>query len=78
MLKRTLATAALLWLLPLSVPTASEIDSANAPEVTMYEIGQTVLKIGLMEGVGPDDAIDAMNSKAIELNMKLVGHQNVS
>jgi len=78
MLKRPLATAALLCLLPFSIPIASAIDSANAPDVNMYEIGQTVLKIGLMDGVSPDDAIDAMNSKAIELNMKLVGHQNVS
>lgn len=78
MLKRTLATAALLCLLPLSIPIASAMDSADAPDVTMYEIGQTVLKIGLIEGVSPDDAIDAMNSKAVELNMKLVGHQNVS
>ena len=48
-----------------------------APEVNMYEIGQTVLKLGLAEGVTPDAAIEAMNSKAVELNMKLVGHQNV-
>ncbi len=77
MLKRTLA-AALLCLLPLSVPIALAIDTADAPDVTMYEIGQTVLKIGLIDGLSPEDAIDAMNSKAIELNMKLVGHQNVS
>lgn len=77
MLTRTLAAAALLCLLPLSVPVASAIDRSDAPDVNMYEIGQTVLKIGLMDGVSPDDAIDAMNSKAVELNMKLVGHQNV-
>ncbi|MEA3641466.1 MAG: DUF302 domain-containing protein [Lamprobacter sp.] len=78
MLKRILATSALLCLLLLSVPIASALDSTNAPDVNMYEIGQTVLKIGLIEGMSPDDAIDAMNSKAVELNMKLVGHQNVS
>jgi uncharacterized protein (DUF302 family) len=78
MLNRTLAAAALLCLLPLSLPSASTLDGVAAPDVNMYEIGQTVLKIGLMDGVSPDDAIDAMNSKAIELNMKLVGHQNVS
>jgi uncharacterized protein (DUF302 family) len=78
MLNRTLAAVALLCLLPLSLPIASTLDGPAAPDVNMYEIGQTVLKIGLMDGVSPDDAIDAMNSKAIELNMKLVGHQNVS
>lgn len=71
-----LAAALLLAsLLPASAVVAQ--DPANAPEVNMFEIGQTVLKIGLAEGVTPDDAIDAMNSKAVELNMKLVGHQNV-
>jgi uncharacterized protein (DUF302 family) len=78
MLNRTLAAVALLCLLPLSLPIASTLDGPAAPDVNMYEIGQTVLKIGLMDGVSPDDAIDAMNSKAVELNMKLVGHQNVS
>ena len=78
MLKRTLASAVLLWLLPISLPIAlADEGAANAPEVNMYEIGQTVLKLGLADGVTPDDAIDAMNSKAVELNMKLVGHQNV-
>jgi uncharacterized protein (DUF302 family) len=67
--------AALVLLLCASAAPASE--PGPAPEVNMYEIGQTVLKIGLIEGVTPDDAVDAMNSKAVELNMKLVGHQDV-
>jgi uncharacterized protein (DUF302 family) len=75
------ALAAPLLLVPLLVPLLVTTGLARAgddpPEVNMYEIGQTVLKIGLADGVGPDDAIEAMNSKAAELNMKLVGHQNV-
>jgi uncharacterized protein (DUF302 family) len=63
-------------LLPSAAALAQD-DAEAAPEVNMYEIGQTVLKIGLAPGVTADDAIDAMNSKAVELNMKLVGHQNV-
>jgi uncharacterized protein (DUF302 family) len=47
------------------------------PEVQMFDIGQTVLKMGLAKGVSPDDAAEAMRSKAAELNMKLVGYQNV-
>lgn len=78
MLKRILVSAILLCLSPLSLSIAlAAEDPTNAPEVNMVEIGQTVLKLGLAEGVTPDDAIDAMNSKAVELNMKLVGHQNV-
>ena len=70
--------AALLICCALPAAFAVAQDAASAPEVNMYEIGQTVLKIGLAPGVTPDDAIDAMNSKAVELNMKLVAHQNVS
>ncbi|WP_295543851.1 DUF302 domain-containing protein [uncultured Thiohalocapsa sp.] len=76
---RTLLPLAAALLLGTGLPVATALaqDSARAPDVNMYEIGQTVLKMGLAEGVTPDDAIDAMNSKAVELNMKLVGHQNV-
>lgn len=50
---------------------------AKDPEVEMYDIGQTVIKMGLADGVDPDSAVEAMLSKAAELNMKMVGHQNV-
>ncbi len=50
---------------------------AKDPEVQMFEIGQTVIKMALGEGIGPQDAAQAMLSKAAELNMKMVGHQNV-
>ncbi len=77
---RTLTPYAAALLISVALPAATTLaqDASQAPEVNMYEIGQTVLKIGLAEGVTPDDAVDAMNSKAVELNMKLVGHQNVS
>jgi uncharacterized protein (DUF302 family) len=80
MFKNTTAIAALLLVAaPLTSPIAFAAEGAvNAPEVRMLNIEQSVLKMGLAEGVEPDDAIDAMNSKAVELNMKLVGHQNVS
>jgi uncharacterized protein (DUF302 family) len=77
MSKNTLAMAAALMIAtPLIAPPALA-EPERAPDVNMYEIGQTVLKMGLAEGVTPDAAIEAMNSKAVELNMKLVGHQNV-
>jgi len=61
----------------LTAGTAVVADDTKPPEVNMYEIGQSVLKMGLAEGVTPDAAVEAMNSKAVELNMKMVGHQNV-
>jgi len=62
----------LLWLSPAHADRA-----AAPPEVRMYDIGQSVIKMSLAEGVKPDAAIDAMLSKAAELNMKLVGRQDV-
>ena len=56
------------------------LPSANAadPEVQMFDINQTVIKMALGDGISGDDAVDAMLSTAAELNMKMVGHQNVS
>ena len=50
---------------------------AKDPDVEMFDISQTVIKMALAEGVTWDAASEAMMSKAAELNMKLVGRQNV-
>lgn len=42
------------------------------------DITQTVAQMELKPGVSKEDAIEAMLSKATELNLKLVGRQNVS
>jgi len=42
------------------------------------DITQTVAQMELKSGVSKEDAIDAMLSKATELNLKLVGRQDVS
>ena len=42
------------------------------------DITQTVAQMALKPGVSKEDAIEAMLSKAVELNLKLVGRQNVS
>jgi uncharacterized protein (DUF302 family) len=72
-MKHLIAAAAL----ALFAPQPSSAAEAPSPEIRMFEIGQTVLKMGLADGVSPDDAGEAMRSKAAELNMKLVGYQNV-
>jgi uncharacterized protein (DUF302 family) len=73
-MKQILAALAvsLLWLSPVHAERA-----ATAPEVQMFDIGQSVIKMGLAEGVEPQAAIEAMLSKAAEINMKLVGRQDV-
>jgi len=67
-------SAALLALTLVWLPAANAAD----PEVRMFDIHQTVIKMALGDGIAGDDAVDAMLSTAAELNMKLVGHQNVS
>ena len=42
------------------------------------DITQTVAQMALKPGVTKEDAIEAMLSRAVELNLKLVGRQNVS
>jgi cytochrome c553/uncharacterized protein (DUF302 family) len=48
------------------------------PGASVSNISQTVAKMPLGEGVSREDAIEAMRSKAVELNMRLVGEQHVS
>jgi uncharacterized protein (DUF302 family) len=74
-----LAAAALSIATLLAAPAgAAEPAKAPAsPDVQMYDISHSVLKMGLAEGVTADAAAQAMQSKAAELNMKLVGYQNV-
>jgi uncharacterized protein (DUF302 family) len=47
------------------------------PEVRISEVEHSVLKVGLAPGVTADAAGEAMLSKAVELNMRLVAHLNV-
>lgn len=50
----------------------------SVPGLQITDISQTVAQVPLKEGVSIEDAIDAMTNKAIELNLKLVGRQDVS
>ncbi len=52
--------------------------SAEEKGVRVFNVDQSVIKIALRKGVSPEDAIEAMMSKANELNMKNVGRQKVS
>lgn len=50
----------------------------KAPEPLQVDIAQTVVKMPLAEGVSVDEAMQFLQSKAAELNMKIVAHQPVS
>lgn len=62
----------LLWFSP------AYAERADAPpEVQIFDIGQSVIKMSLAGGVTADAAIEAMLSTAAAINMKLVGRQDV-
>jgi len=50
----------------------------KVPPATKFDVSQTVTRQLLADGVTADDAIEAIKSKAIELNMKFVAHQPLS
>lgn len=64
----------------LALLTATTAQAAGKPAQPSQsiDINQTVTRIKLAEGVSADDAIDALQSRAIALNMKLVAHQPLS
>ncbi len=74
--------SAFLLVLLLTLQTAFAVNETptkkQKPELTITEIGQTVLKMPLKEGVTADNAVSAMISKASEIKMMKVGHQQVS
>jgi uncharacterized protein (DUF302 family) len=75
----TLALSAAMTLGALATVQAADTKkSAPAPQIQMFDIAHSVLKMELAEGVTADAAADAMLSKAAEINMKLVGQLNVS
>jgi uncharacterized protein (DUF302 family) len=63
-------------------PTIKVASTKVTPEekagLEITNIQQTVVKMALADGIGAEDAIQAMNSKAAEINLKLVGEQYVS
>lgn len=58
--------------------TGQNAGQSQEPEVELTDVTQTVMKMSLKPGVERQDAVDAMLSRAAELNMKMVGHLPVS
>ena len=63
---------------PVVKQAAVEEKPAKAASIEITDIQQTVVRMQLDEGVSKADAAQAMESKAVELNLKLVGKQMVS
>jgi uncharacterized protein (DUF302 family) len=59
-------------------PTRPTRPKRRQQGLQITDIAQTVAQMPLNAGVSIDDAIEAMMSRAVELNLKLVGRQEVS
>ncbi|MEN8176144.1 MAG: DUF302 domain-containing protein, partial [Pseudomonadota bacterium] len=77
-MKKIIAFGVLTLFIAFPTVGAAETAETKAPPAQSFNIEQTVVKQQLAEDVSADDAIDAMQSKAVELNMKFVAHQPLS
>ena len=64
--------------LTLSAFGVSAADQQATQNAQSFDINQTVVKMALADDVSADDAIEALQSKSVELNMKFVAHQPLS
>lgn len=62
----------------LALAPVAAADKRPVPPAVQFDINQSVIKQPLAAGVSADDAIEAMKSKAVALNMKFVAHQPLS
>ncbi len=58
-----------------AITTAS---AADQPEINITDIKQTVVQMSVKDGVSREDAIQALMSRAAEINLKYVARQQVS
>ena len=58
--------------------TATAEKAPAPPEINITDIKQTVVQMSLQEGVSKEDAIEALMSRAVEINLKFVARQQVS
>ncbi|MEW8291644.1 MAG: DUF302 domain-containing protein [Candidatus Thiodiazotropha endolucinida] len=57
--------------------TASAL-AGDQPEINITDIKQTVVQMSVKDGVTRDDAVQALMSRAVEINLKYVARQQVS
>ncbi|MBT3048116.1 MAG: DUF302 domain-containing protein [gamma proteobacterium symbiont of Ctena orbiculata] len=64
--------------LVLTLVTTAAVIAAEQPEINITDIKQTVVQMSVKDGVTKDDAIQALMSRAAEINLKYVARQQVS
>jgi uncharacterized protein (DUF302 family) len=52
--------------------------AADRPEINITDIKQTVVQMSVQDGISRDDAVQALMSRAAEINLKFVARQQVS
>jgi uncharacterized protein (DUF302 family) len=52
--------------------------AGDQPQINITDIQQTVVQMSLKDGVSKEDAVEALMSKATEINLKFVARQQVS
>ncbi|MET0045955.1 MAG: DUF302 domain-containing protein, partial [Candidatus Thiodiazotropha sp. 6PLUC3] len=73
---KLLKAAGLALLINLAFLSAST--AAEQPEINITDIKQTVVQMSIKDGVSREDAIQALMSRATEINLKFVARQQVS
>ncbi|MBL3590021.1 MAG: hypothetical protein DIZ78_16400 [endosymbiont of Escarpia spicata] len=65
--------------LAITIPTtALAADKPTMPQINITDIKQTVVQMSLQDGITREDAIQALMSRAAEINLKFVARQEVS
>ncbi|MEW8585664.1 MAG: DUF302 domain-containing protein [Candidatus Thiodiazotropha sp.] len=64
--------------LVLALVTTAAVIAGEQPEINITDIKQTVVQMSVKDGVTKDDAIQALMSRAAEINLKYVDRQQVS
>ncbi|MCU7930516.1 MAG: DUF302 domain-containing protein [Candidatus Thiodiazotropha sp. (ex Codakia rugifera)] len=62
----------------LSLTLAAPTLASDQPEINITDINQTVVQMSVKDGVTKDDAVQALMSRAAEINLKYVARQQVS
>ncbi|MCU7856489.1 MAG: DUF302 domain-containing protein, partial [Candidatus Thiodiazotropha sp. (ex Lucinoma borealis)] len=73
---KSIKALALVFVLCLTM-TATTLAS-DQPEINITDINQTVVQMSVKDGVTKDDAVQALMSRAAEINLKYVARQQVS
>ncbi|MCU7844488.1 MAG: DUF302 domain-containing protein [Candidatus Thiodiazotropha sp. (ex Monitilora ramsayi)] len=64
--------------LVLSLTLSLSALAGDQPEINITDINQTVVQMSVKDGISKDDAVQALMSRAAEINLKFVARQQVS